>query len=82
MRVREFFTLRSGDFGVLWKYQLMLGVLLVLSGVLITIFPEILIALVAAAVIMAGVGLIGSAWWLRRLEQRSRGLSVIDTLEW
>ena len=60
----------------------MLGVRLVLSGILIAIFPQILIALVAAAVVMAGAGLIGSAWRLRRLEQRSRGFSVIDTIEW
>lgn len=82
MWVRELWTLQSGDCGSVWKYQFLLGVLLVLGGLLIAVFPEILVALAAAAVILAGVGLIGSAWRLRRLEQHRRRFAATDVFEW
>jgi hypothetical protein len=82
MRFREFFTLTSGDFGFLWKYQMLLGILVILSGIAILIFPEILVALVATATMMIGVGLIGSAWRIRRLQERNRGASYVEVFEW
>lgn len=82
MRVRELLSVQSGEFGFLWKYPMLMGVLLVLAGLLIVIFPQILVLLVATAIIVAGMGLIGSAWRLRRLEQRTRHYSGGDVLEW
>jgi hypothetical protein len=82
MRVREFFTCQSGEFGFLWKYQMFVGILLILLGIMIVLFPEILVALAATAVLMVGAGLVGSAWRLRRLGQRSRGFSLMETWEW
>lgn len=82
MHVREFFDCQSGEFGFLWKYQMLLGAVLVMLGILIAAFPEILVVLVAASVIMVGAALIGSAWRLRRLGQRSHGFSLMETYEW
>lgn len=82
MPVREFFTWQSSEFGFLWKIQMLVGVLLVLAGILIVLVPQILVALVATAVIMVGVTLLSSAWRLRRLEERARGVAVVETFEW
>ncbi len=82
MNAREYFTWQSDEFGFFWKYQLLLGVLLILSGILIIVFPEILVALAAAVVILIGAGLIGSALRWRRLERRTRGISGLESPEW
>ncbi len=82
VRMREFFTCQADHFGFLWKYQVFSGVLLILAGLAVVWFPMILVALVAAAVVMAGIGLIAAGWRMRRLEQRSRGVSRLDAFEW
>lgn len=53
-----------GEF--LWRFELLCGVLLVVSGILIAAFPEILVALISTLIILAGLTLIGSAWRIRR----------------
>jgi len=82
MRVRDFYIWQAGEFDFLWKSQMLLGVLLVLTGVLIAVFPALLWGLVAAGIIMVGASLVGSAWRLRRLERRARGFSASETFEW
>ncbi|RME39904.1 MAG: hypothetical protein D6788_04495 [Planctomycetota bacterium] len=79
---RDFFSLQSDEFGFLWKYQMLLGILVVLTGLLIALFPEILVILVSAATMMVGISLIGSAWRMRRLQRECRGFAVIETFEW
>jgi hypothetical protein len=81
MNARDYFTWQSDEFGFFWKYQLLLGTLLILSGILIVAFPEILVAMAAAVVILLGAGLIGSALRWRRLERRTRGMSGLETIE-
>lgn len=82
MQIREYFDSQSGDFDFLWKLQMFVGVLVVLMGVMVAVFPEIIVALVAAAIIMVGAGLIGSAWRMRKLQQRSRGVAYVEHFEW
>jgi len=82
MRVREFFLWQAGEYDFLWKSQMLLGVLLVATGVLIVLFPRLLAAMVATGIILVGASLIGSAWRLRRLQRRSRDLYEIESIEW
>ena len=82
MRMREYFEWQAGEFDFLWKSQMFLGVLLILTGIAVALFPAILVALVAAGITIAGAGLVSSAWRLRRLQQRTRGFEQVSTFEW
>jgi len=82
MGMRDYFAVQSGEFGFMWKYQMFVGVLVLFAGLLIALFPEILVALVAAATMLVGISLIGSAWRLRRLQQRSERVGYVETFEW
>jgi uncharacterized membrane protein HdeD (DUF308 family) len=82
MRVREFFIWQAGEYDFLWKSQLFLGAMLVVTGIVIVLFPAFLVALVAVGIIMAGASLIGSAWRMRRLQRHSRDLYEVESLEW
>ncbi len=81
MRLQEVFVEQSSGFELLWKLQMTVGVLLLLFGVLIVIFPNIVAYLVAAAIIATGLGLVGSAWRLRQLERRVRDAAYVEILE-
>ena len=81
MRLQEVFVEQSSSFELLWKLQMTVGVLLLLFGVLIVIFPDIVAYLVAAAIIATGLGLVGSAWRLRQLERRVRDAAYVEILE-
>ncbi len=49
------------------------GFLLILFGVLVAIYPRILVAMVATILIVTGVGLCLLNWQWRRLGQKARG---------
>jgi len=82
MRVRDFYAFEADDIDFFWKYQLVLGLLLVLLGVCIVLFPPLLAVMVAAAIIVAGVTIIGSALRFRKLYRRCRDFAMIDVFEW
>jgi uncharacterized membrane protein YqjE len=69
MNEDQFYTVQSQGFGLMWRLQMTLGLLLLLFGVLVAAFPQILVVLVAATFCMIGLGLMGSAWRLRRAQQ-------------
>ena len=58
------------DLSALWWYYLLLGILLVLWGVAITVWPQLLVAFVAALFILAGFTVLGLAWRVRRMQRR------------
>ena len=58
------------DLSALWWFYLILGLLLVGWGVAIIIWPELLVALVAALFIMAGATVLSLAWQVWRLQRR------------
>ncbi len=58
------------DLSALWWFYLLLGLLLVMWGIAIVIWPELLVAFVAALFIMAGVTVLGLAWRVWRLQRR------------
>lgn len=63
------YTVGSHGSGLMWRAQMSLGLLLLVFGILVAIFPEILVALIATAFCMIGLGLIGSAWRLRHTQR-------------
>ncbi len=56
---------RQGSRG-LWAAPAALGVLLILIGLLLYVMPELLSYVVASIFIIAGCGLLASAWRMRR----------------
>ena len=58
-----------------------LGGLFVAAGILIVLFPAILVALVAGCIVLAGVGLIGSGWRMRKLQQGLSGVTRIEVID-
>ena len=82
MRVRDFFAFEAADLGFVWKYQLLLGILLIVIGLCVVVLPGLLEVMVASAVVLAGASVIGSALRFRRLHRRHRDFSLMDTFEW
>jgi hypothetical protein len=56
----------------LWWALMAPGLLLMLSGIAILIWPELLAYLIALAMLMAGASLIAWGWSMRRLERRQQ----------
>jgi uncharacterized membrane protein HdeD (DUF308 family) len=73
----RYFDLRPIDFFVknlnmLWWYYLFLGLVLVLLGAAIIVWPDLLIALVAAVFIFAGTSVLALSWRVWRLQRQYR----------
>lgn len=49
-----------------------LGIFLILLGVLILAYPQILVAMIAGCFLLAGVTLVGIAWQFRRLKRHAQ----------
>ena len=60
------------DLSALWWFYLVLGLLLLGWGVAIVIWPELLVAFVAALFMLAGMTVLGLAWRVWRLQRRYR----------
>lgn len=56
----------SADFSGLWLAPALLGLCLVLAGILLFVMPELLAYVAATVFVLAGGGLLGTAWRLRR----------------
>jgi hypothetical protein len=54
-----------GNPGGMWLAPALFGVVLILFGVLIFVFPDLLSFIVAAVLIFAGFSLLGLAWNMR-----------------
>lgn len=76
-RVREFNPLDAWS-----KAQMVFGGLLILMGIAIIAMPEILVAMVAAVIFMAGAGLIASGWRARRMARRTIRDGEVHVVEW
>lgn len=70
----------GGPSGGLWKIELAAGVIFVAIGILIAIYPEILVAIISGLVILVGVSLIGAGLRGRRTRhyQPINDYDVID----
>lgn len=76
MQTREYTTVGAQAAGLLGKARMAIGMTLLLAGVLIAVFPEILVILLAALVISAGLGTFLSGW---RLNSRSKRAGQVVT---
>lgn len=64
------------------KAQIAFGVVLILMAVAIVLVPEILVAMVAAAVFLAGAGMIASGWRARRMARRVMQDGEVQVVQW
>lgn len=62
MQNREYMTVGAQAAGFLGKARMAIGLVLLLAGVLIAVFPQILVLLLASLVISAGLGTFVSGW--------------------
>ncbi len=69
MRRRNLSHVLKGYFTGLWSDQMLYGILFVLFGALIIVFPRILAAVVASVFFLIGFFLISSAWTFRTMAQ-------------
>ena len=60
----------SKDLSALWWYYLLLGLLLIAWGIAVAVWPQLLVAFVAALFIMAGLTVFTLAWRVWRLQRR------------
>jgi len=58
-------TFCSGG-GTLWPALVMMGILFILAGVLIAVYPKILVAIVSGIIIFIGISLVGAGLASRR----------------
>ena len=68
----RYFDFLVKDLSGLWWSYLLLGTVLIAWGIAIVIWPELLVAFVAALFIMAGASILGVAWRVRQLQRRYR----------
>jgi uncharacterized membrane protein YqjE len=52
------------------------GLMIVIVGVLILFYPQILVAMVAGTFILFGLGMMAAAWQFRRLKTQSRSAFI------
>lgn len=71
VQIREFFTWPEAARSGLWKHQIAVGTCLVLAGILVAVYPRILILLLASAICAVGVSFIVTGW--RQRPDRPRG---------
>ena len=58
------------------------GLCFVILGVLILFYPQILIAIAAALLILFGLGLMAASWQFRRLKQQSQSRFINWIIRW
>jgi len=67
MQNHEYVTVGAQAAAFLGKLRMAIGVALLGAGILIAIFPQILVILLASIVISAGLGTFLSGWRMQRL---------------
>jgi len=82
MRIHELFVWEANDLDLFWKLQMALGAAIVLLGLAVLLYPEILVVLVSSAITMVGIGLIYSGWKMRQLQRRIEQASRFDAWPW
>ncbi|HUT40110.1 MAG TPA: hypothetical protein VM011_02110 [Gammaproteobacteria bacterium] len=52
------------------------GIILILAGILLVLFPPLLAIIVATVLIMAGASLVAIAWYERKLQRHYRNPTI------
>ena len=58
------------------------GLVFVILGVLIFYYPRILVAMLSAALVLFGLGMMATAWQFRRMRRSSRSRFVNWIVRW
>jgi len=66
----RYFDVWIKDLSGMWWSYLLIGLLLIAWGIAIVMWPQLLVAFVAALFIMAGVSMLGVAWRARQIRRR------------
>ena len=65
MRLREYFMAFDSNGGAVWLPQFAFGLLLMLVGLTILLFPRILVAMISGTIMLIGAGVAVAAWRFR-----------------
>lgn len=66
MPTREFAAVAGRAVDLMAKARMALGVALIAAGVLVAVYPQILVLLLSTLVVSAGLGTLASGWRMRR----------------
>lgn len=66
MHTREFVAVGGRAVDVMARLKMAAGAALIAAGVLVALFPQILVILLSALIVAAGVGTLVSGWRMRR----------------
>jgi Flp pilus assembly protein TadB len=66
MQSREFADVARGAVDLMAKVRMAVGVALIAAGVLVAVYPQILVILLSSLIVAAGLGTLASGWRIRR----------------
>ena len=66
MQVREFAAFGAQAAALMARARIAIGVMWIAAGVLVAVFPEVLVLLVASLIVAAGMGSLVSGWRAHR----------------
>lgn len=72
MQIRDFVALGAQAADLMARARIAIGVMLIAAGVLVAVFPEILVLLVASLIVSAGMGTLVSGWRAHRRLRTAR----------
>lgn len=76
MHKMDLFDIFADQFTAVWKYNLVQGILLLALGILILIFPGLLIAMAASFFMVLGVIFLGFAWRGFQFQKKYEGWRI------
>jgi membrane protein implicated in regulation of membrane protease activity len=81
MKLTDYLEQKISEFDFLAKYQLAAGVFLLGFGLVVLLFPAVLVGIVAAALMAAGISLIAAARHRRRADRCDVAYTRIDFVD-
>ena len=61
---------------------MMTGLFFVVSGVLILLYPQILVVMISGLLVLFGLGMMAASWQFRRLKQQSASRFINWIIRW
>ncbi len=61
---------------------MMTGLFFVVSGVLILLYPQILVVMISSLLVLFGLGMMAASWQFRRLKQQSASRFINWIIRW
>ena len=70
MGKRDFFDLFAHSFSFAWRHAFVHGLVFLGFGLLMIIFPQLIVAMIASFLMVIGIGLVVSAMYMRNARKR------------